>query len=50
MDEDLTGSLSRLLALEDEALERDEMRPFRLAREFSKAELALAEKQITRFQ
>ena len=46
MDKDLIESLSRLLALEDEALESDEMRPLRLAREFSKAELALAERQI----
>jgi len=49
VDEDLTnpGSLSRLLALEDAALESDEMRPLRLAREFSKADAALTERQIS---
>lgn len=49
VDEDLTdlGSLSRLLALEDAALESDEMRPLRLAREFSKADATLTERQIS---
>jgi uncharacterized protein (TIGR00730 family) len=49
VDEDLTdlGSLSRLLALEDAALESDEMRPLRLARAFSKADATLTERQIS---
>jgi uncharacterized protein (TIGR00730 family) len=49
VDEDLTdlGSLSRLLALEDAALESDEMRPLRLAHEFSKADATLTERQIS---
>jgi uncharacterized protein (TIGR00730 family) len=49
VDEALTdlGSLSRLLALEDAALESDEMRPLRLAREFSKADATLTERQIS---
>jgi uncharacterized protein (TIGR00730 family) len=49
VDEDLTDpdSLSRLLALDDAALESDEMRPLRLAREFFRADAALTKRQIS---
>jgi uncharacterized protein (TIGR00730 family) len=46
VDEDLTGSLSQLLALENEALESDEMRPLRLALEFQEIDRALIDKGI----
>lgn len=49
MDEDFTdpGSVARLLTLKDAALESEEMRPLRLAREFLLADAALAERQIS---
>ena len=46
MNEDLSTSLAKLLALEEAALASDEMRPLRLAREFHETDSALDARDV----